>query len=70
VVAFKARTGRLLGFPEATVIKPEELLVLECDILVPAALENAITEKNAHRVRASIISEAADGGFWSRTMHC
>src|SRR5262249_33458022 len=47
VVAFKARTGRLLGLPEATVIKPEELLVLECDILVPAALENAIMEKNA-----------------------
>jgi glutamate dehydrogenase/leucine dehydrogenase len=61
VVAFKARTGRLLGFPEATVIKPAELLALECDILVPAALENAITEENAGAVRAKIISEAANG---------
>ena len=60
-VAFKARTGRLAGFPESTPIKPEELLALECDILVPAALENAITEANAGAVRAKIISEAANG---------
>jgi len=61
VVSFKNRTGRLLGFPEATVIKPEELLALECDILVPAALENAITEENAGKVHAKIVSEAANG---------
>ncbi|HTS66767.1 MAG TPA: Glu/Leu/Phe/Val dehydrogenase [Candidatus Acidoferrales bacterium] len=61
VVAFKNRTGRLLGFPEATMIKPEELLALECDILIPAALENAITEENAGAVRAKIVSEAANG---------
>ena len=61
VVAFKKRTGRLFGFPEATVIKPEELLALECDILVPAALENAITEENAGAVHAKIVSEAANG---------
>jgi glutamate dehydrogenase/leucine dehydrogenase len=61
VVAFKARTGRLLGFPEATSITPAELLALQCDILIPAALENAITEENAGAVRAKIISEAANG---------
>jgi glutamate dehydrogenase/leucine dehydrogenase len=61
VTAFKARTGRLLGFPEATVIKPEQLLALECDILIPAALENAITEDNAHTIKAKIVSEAANG---------
>jgi glutamate dehydrogenase/leucine dehydrogenase len=61
VVAFKNRTGRLAGFPEATVIQPEELLALECDILIPAALENAITEENAHNVHAKIVSEAANG---------
>ena len=60
-MAFKARTGRLAGFPESTPLKPEELLALECDILVPAALENAITEANAGAVRAKIISEAANG---------
>src|SRR6516162_3738282 len=37
VVAYKARTGRLAGFPEATPIAPAELLALECEILVPAA---------------------------------
>ncbi len=61
VVAYKARTGRLEGFPEATRITPAELLAMECEILVPAALENAITEENAHAVRARIISEAANG---------
>jgi glutamate dehydrogenase/leucine dehydrogenase len=61
VMSFKNRTGRLFGFPEATAIKPEELLALQCDILVPAALENAITEENAGAVRAKIVSEAANG---------
>ncbi len=61
VVAYKTRTGRLAGFPEATSITPAELLALECEILVPAALENAITEENAHAVHARIVSEAANG---------
>ncbi|BCB04559.1 Glu/Leu/Phe/Val family dehydrogenase [Bacillus sp. KH172YL63] len=42
-------------------ITNEELLELDCDILVPAAIENQITEKNAHRIRASIVVEAANG---------
>jgi len=42
-------------------ITNEELLELECDILVPAALENQITEKNASRIRARIIAEGANG---------
>jgi glutamate dehydrogenase/leucine dehydrogenase len=61
VVAFKNRTGRLFGFPEATSITSAELLALECDILIPAALENAITQQNAGAVRARIVSEAANG---------
>jgi glutamate dehydrogenase/leucine dehydrogenase len=61
VVAYKARTGRLAGFPEATPIAPAELLALDCEILVPAALENAISEENAHAVHARIVSEAANG---------
>ncbi len=61
VIAFKNRTGTVVGFPEAGPIEPEELLALECEILVPAALENAITGENAHFVHARIVSEAANG---------
>ncbi|WRP05099.1 Glu/Leu/Phe/Val dehydrogenase [Rossellomorea aquimaris] len=42
-------------------ITNDELLELDCDILVPAAIENQITEKNAHNIRASIVVEAANG---------
>ena len=61
VVAFKERTGKLFGFPGATPIKPEQLLSLECEILIPAALENAITGENAATIHAKIVSEAANG---------
>ena len=57
----KERTGSLRGFPAAEVITPEELLSMECEILVPAALENAVTEANAHAVHARIVAEAANG---------
>ncbi|XXM74149.1 Glu/Leu/Phe/Val family dehydrogenase [Lysinibacillus sphaericus] len=42
-------------------ISNQELLELDCDILVPAAIENQITEHNAHNIRASIVVEAANG---------
>jgi glutamate dehydrogenase len=42
-------------------ITNQELLELDCDILVPAAIENQITEHNAHKIRASIVVEAANG---------
>lgn len=42
-------------------ITNKELLELDCDILVPAAIENQITEENAHNIRASIVVEAANG---------
>jgi glutamate dehydrogenase/leucine dehydrogenase len=61
VISFKERTGTVVGFPGADSISPAELLALECEILVPAALENAITAENAHAVRARIIAEAANG---------
>jgi glutamate dehydrogenase/leucine dehydrogenase len=61
LVLHKQRTGSLRGFPGADAITPEELLSLECEILVPAALENAITGDNVRAVQARIIAEAANG---------
>ncbi len=57
----KALTGRVAGFPEAENISPEQLLALECDILVPAALENTIHVENAENIRTRIVAEAANG---------
>ena len=45
----KALTGKVEGFPECEPITPAELLALDCDILVPAALENTVTAENAPR---------------------
>ena len=50
-----------MGLAGTTAISNEELLELDVDILIPAALENAITAKNASKVKAKIISEAANG---------
>jgi glutamate dehydrogenase (NAD(P)+) len=49
------------GFPEAEPITNEQLLVLPCDILVPAALERQITGDNAGKIRCRILAEAANG---------
>ncbi len=61
---FKHRkaTGSILNFPGATnLAKNTDALELECDILIPAALENVINGENAPRVKAKIIGEAANG---------
>jgi glutamate dehydrogenase (NAD(P)+) len=49
------------GFPEAEPITNEQLLLLPCDILVPAALERQITEANASKIKCRILAEAANG---------
>lgn len=51
----------LEGFPNADPITNEELLELDTDVLVPAALENVITRKNAPNIKARIIAEGANG---------
>jgi glutamate dehydrogenase (NAD(P)+) len=61
VVAHKAKTGSVAGFPGAKPIASEEVLELDCDVLIPAALENQITLANADRVQAKIVAEAANG---------
>ncbi len=57
----KKNTGTLSGFHGSKNIKNEELLALECDLLVPAAFENVITEKNANNIKTKIILELANG---------
>jgi glutamate dehydrogenase (NAD(P)+) len=59
---FRRETGSIIGFPGSKHIgDPLAALELECDILVPAALENQITIDNAPRIKAKIIAEAANG---------
>ena len=58
---YKDEHGELHGFPGSKEISNEDLLTLECDILVPAAMENQINEKNAHKIKAKMIAEAANG---------
>jgi len=54
--------GSIIGYPNATVLpKDQSVLELECDILIPAALENVITKDNAASIKAKIIAEAANG---------
>lgn len=57
----KAETGAVKGFPGCDDITNEQLLALQCDVLIPAALENQITEKNADDVKAKIVAEGANG---------
>jgi glutamate dehydrogenase (NAD(P)+) len=59
--AYKAEHRTLAGLKDAETITDEELLLLDVDILAPCALEQVITEQNAHQVRASIICEGANG---------
>ncbi|MEI7709732.1 MAG: Glu/Leu/Phe/Val dehydrogenase [bacterium] len=61
VEAHKKATGELADFPGAKNITNEELLALSCDLLVPAAFENVITEQNATNIKAKAILELANG---------
>lgn len=62
VLAHRKKTGSILNFHGATNLPSSAaVLELECDILVPAALENVITEDNARDIKAKIIAEAANG---------
>jgi glutamate dehydrogenase (NAD(P)+) len=61
VLRHKAESGSVRGYPGADSITNDELLVLDCDILIPAALENQINLDNVDAVKARIIAEAANG---------
>ncbi|MEA2460687.1 MAG: glutamate dehydrogenase [Actinomycetota bacterium] len=57
----KGEAGTVAGFPGADAISNEELLEVDCDVLVPAAVEGVISVKNADRVKAKVVCEAANG---------
>jgi glutamate dehydrogenase (NAD(P)+) len=57
----KREAGTVVGLPGAQAISNEELLEVECDVLIPAAVEGVITVKNADAIKARIVCEAANG---------
>lgn len=62
LLKYRKEHGTILGFPGTkTLDQREDALYLECDILIPAALENVIHGDNAHKIKAKIIGEAANG---------
>jgi glutamate dehydrogenase (NAD(P)+) len=61
VNAHKEQTASVVGAPGTRAVGNEELLALDCDILIPAALENQLRRDNAAAVRARLVAEAANG---------
>jgi len=61
VLEYKNNTGSVVDYPGSGLVTNEQLLELECDILVPAALENQITKANADKIKAKIVAEGANG---------
>jgi glutamate dehydrogenase (NAD(P)+) len=61
LLEYRHRNGTLFGFKGAEAADPNELLLAECEILIPAATENVITSRNADRIKARIICEGANG---------
>ena len=60
-IAYKEETGSLAGLKGTEALTNEELLLLDCDVLAPSALEQVITPDNADKIKASIIVEGANG---------
>ena len=61
LMKFREETGSINGYPEAEAIDQHEAMLLDCDVLLPAAKENVITTENAHSIKAKIICEGANG---------
>ena len=61
LLAWAREHRHLAGYPRAEKISNEELLTMDCDVLLPAALENVITSKNARKIKAKVICEGANG---------
>jgi glutamate dehydrogenase (NAD(P)+) len=65
----RTETGSITGFGEAEDIDKEAALLMDCDVLLPAAKENVITTANADRIRAKIICEGANGPTTAEADH-
>ena len=61
VIGWKQEHGTVQGFPGSKDISNAQILEVDCDILIPAALENQITDRNAGNIKARLIAEAANG---------
>ena len=61
LLEYKRRNNTILGFRNAEAVPSDELLVSECEILIPAATENVITSRNADQIKARVIVEGANG---------
>jgi glutamate dehydrogenase (NAD(P)+) len=61
VLAHSDQTGSLRGYPDSEFVTNDELLLLPCDILIPAAMEGQITARNANKIKARFIVEGANG---------
>jgi glutamate dehydrogenase (NAD(P)+) len=61
LLEYKYRNNTILGFHGAEATRSEELLVSDCEILIPAATENVITSRNADQIKARIVVEGANG---------
>ncbi len=61
VSEYKKKTGSLKDFPECKNVTNEELLEIECDLLLPAAFENQITDTNADKIKTKVVLEIANG---------
>jgi glutamate dehydrogenase (NAD(P)+) len=61
VMAQKEKTKTVQNYKGAKNLTNQELLELKCDVLIPAALENQITQKNADKIKAKMVAEAANG---------
>ncbi len=61
LIAYVEKKKTVVGFPGVKKVKPEDVLFADVDILIPAALENQITDKNARKVKCKILAEGANG---------
>ena len=61
VITHETNTGSVIGFEGAEPLDPKQILELDCDVLVPAALENQLTAQNVDNVEVKVVAEAANG---------